>query len=309
MHKEFCLPDLGEGLTSAILRDWHVSEGQSVSEEQRLCSVETSKAIVDIPVPFKGQLVKLSANVGQTIATGSVLCTILPEVIVNEPVRVAEQKPQELKSQFEGAQSMLKQNTDGMDKNRAAMFDNLARAHLQVATATLTEMMQIKKKANTSNLIWALTQTLKEHKIFNATYTKRNGLTYYDEIDIGLAIQGEQGLFRVCVEGCEALNLSDIEVKINSLKSSPGNTTNSKSRMTLSNIGSTGIGLFATPSIMPPGLATLAIGRTEVQPEWDENTEKWQPSTKLPLSLSFDHRIITGVEAANFLRTFMSHLI
>lgn len=314
MDKEFRLPDLGEGLTSATLRDWHVSAGQSVTIDQKLCSVETSKAIVDIPVPFSGQLVSLSVKEGITIATGDILCTIIPETqetIKEETIAPKTQEDFQYKIDDTPlqAQNILKHSTQGMSKNRADMFDNLARAHLQIATATLTESAHIKKKASTANLVWALKQTLKKHKIFNASYNKKTGLIYFDEIDIGLAIQGDNGLFRVSINNVNNMNLSQLESELEKIKNKQWSNNSSKARMTLSNIGSTGIGLYATPSIMPPGLATIAIGRADIKPVWDETTERWQPTTCLPISLSFDHRIITGVEAAEFLRTFMSQLI
>ncbi|MDO9475372.1 MAG: biotin/lipoyl-containing protein, partial [Pseudohongiella sp.] len=52
--KFFKLPDLGEGLQEAEIVEWHVNEGDEVSEDQLILSVETAKAIVDLPSPQSG---------------------------------------------------------------------------------------------------------------------------------------------------------------------------------------------------------------------------------------------------------------
>ncbi|MEO8443311.1 MAG: biotin/lipoyl-containing protein, partial [Betaproteobacteria bacterium] len=58
----FKLPDLGEGLQEAEIVTWHVKAGDAVAVDQPLASVETAKAIVDIPSPYAGKIVKLYGN-------------------------------------------------------------------------------------------------------------------------------------------------------------------------------------------------------------------------------------------------------
>ncbi|MBM3340681.1 MAG: 2-oxo acid dehydrogenase subunit E2 [Betaproteobacteria bacterium] len=62
--KIFKLPDLGEGLQEAEIVKWHVAAGDTVAVDQPLVSVETAKAIVDIPAPYAGKIVKLYGNPG-----------------------------------------------------------------------------------------------------------------------------------------------------------------------------------------------------------------------------------------------------
>lgn len=59
--KHFKLPDLGEGLQEAEIVEWHVKAGDSVRADQRLVSVETAKALVDIPRPTMGWWASCSA--------------------------------------------------------------------------------------------------------------------------------------------------------------------------------------------------------------------------------------------------------
>ncbi len=69
----FKLPDLGEGLPDAEIREWYVSEGDEVKMDQPLVSMETAKAVVDVPSPCTGYIVKLYGKPGDIIQTGSPL--------------------------------------------------------------------------------------------------------------------------------------------------------------------------------------------------------------------------------------------
>src|SRR5690349_18551367 len=73
MSTTFNLPDLGEGLQEAEIVTWHVNEGQSVDVDQPLLSVETAKAVVDVPSPYSGRIVRLHARPGDTVETGKPL--------------------------------------------------------------------------------------------------------------------------------------------------------------------------------------------------------------------------------------------
>jgi pyruvate dehydrogenase E2 component (dihydrolipoamide acetyltransferase) len=71
----FKLPDLGEGLQEADIREWFVKEGDTVKIDQPLVSVETAKAVVEVPSPQSGKVLKLHGKVGDTIEVGKPLVT------------------------------------------------------------------------------------------------------------------------------------------------------------------------------------------------------------------------------------------
>src|ERR1044072_6740643 len=73
MSVTFNLPDLGEGLPEAEIVSWHVEAGQRVEVDQPLLSVETAKAVVDVPSPYSGTIVRLHAKAGDTVQTGKPL--------------------------------------------------------------------------------------------------------------------------------------------------------------------------------------------------------------------------------------------
>lgn len=67
----FHLPDLGEGLTEAVVVAWLVSEGDEVVVDQAIAEVETAKSIVELPTPFAGTVLRRFGSAGETIATGA----------------------------------------------------------------------------------------------------------------------------------------------------------------------------------------------------------------------------------------------
>jgi len=78
--KEFLVPDLGEGLEDATITGWNVAVGDEVELNQTLCTVETNKAVVEIPSPYAGRIVELGGAEGQTLTVGSVLVRIATSV-------------------------------------------------------------------------------------------------------------------------------------------------------------------------------------------------------------------------------------
>lgn len=73
MSKKFLLPDLGEGLPDATIVEWHVKEGDVIRLDENLVSMETAKAVVDVPSPVSGKVLKLAGGPGDVIVTGTML--------------------------------------------------------------------------------------------------------------------------------------------------------------------------------------------------------------------------------------------
>jgi pyruvate dehydrogenase E2 component (dihydrolipoamide acetyltransferase) len=73
MSKKFLLPDLGEGLPDATIVEWYVKEGDTIRLDDNLVSMETAKAVVDVPSPVSGKVLKLAGGAGDVIVTGTML--------------------------------------------------------------------------------------------------------------------------------------------------------------------------------------------------------------------------------------------
>ena len=73
MTKQFLLPDLGEGLPDATIVEWYVKVGDVIKLDENLVSMETAKAVVDVPSPVSGKVLKLAGAAGDIIVTGTML--------------------------------------------------------------------------------------------------------------------------------------------------------------------------------------------------------------------------------------------
>jgi len=93
MAFEFKFPDVGEGITEGELLSWKVAEGDAVVEDDTLAEVETDKAVVEIPSPRTGKILKLHAEEGDLIEVGQVIVSIEEGEVAGEPAR-AEAPPE-----------------------------------------------------------------------------------------------------------------------------------------------------------------------------------------------------------------------
>lgn len=89
MPYDFVLPDLGEGITEGEIRRWLIKEGDAVEEHQTVLEIETDKAVVEVPSPKKGKVLKINKDIGEIAKVGETLMTI------SEAGEAIEEKPKE----------------------------------------------------------------------------------------------------------------------------------------------------------------------------------------------------------------------
>lgn len=77
--REFKMPDVGEGLTEAEILKWYVQPGDTVTDGQVVCEVETAKAAVELPIPFDGVVHALLFEEGTTVDVGQVIISVRTE--------------------------------------------------------------------------------------------------------------------------------------------------------------------------------------------------------------------------------------
>ncbi|GAA4854421.1 dihydrolipoamide acetyltransferase family protein [Luteimonas vadosa] len=87
--KTFKLPDLGEGLPDATIVEWFVKEGDTIRLDDNLVSMETAKAVVEVPSPVSGTVIKLAGAAGDVVETGTMLAEF--EVDPDAPQRAEGQ--------------------------------------------------------------------------------------------------------------------------------------------------------------------------------------------------------------------------
>jgi pyruvate dehydrogenase E2 component (dihydrolipoamide acetyltransferase) len=159
-----------------------------------------------------------------------------------------------------------------------------------------------------SFLIAASVATLREFPIFNSSLDGEQ-LVLRRYFNIGFAADTPGGLVVPVIRDADrkgllgiARDLSELSGKAREGKLGPAEMTGGT--FTISSLGGIG-GTSFTPIINAPEVAILGVTRAAVKPVWDEASGAFLPRLMLPLSLSYDHRVIDGAAAARF----VAHLV
>ena len=161
-------------------------------------------------------------------------------------------------------------------------------------------------------VVRAAVQALREHPIFNASYDRRTGeIVYHDYIGIAIGVHTDRGLIAPVLRDADRLSLTQIadELAVLAEKARTASFEVNDTRggtFTISNAGAVGGSRYSTPIINPPQSAVLALGRTRPQP-WVVDGQV-VPRLIMPLSLSFDHRLIDGAQEVHFMRRIITAL-
>lgn len=155
-------------------------------------------------------------------------------------------------------------------------------------------------------LMKILASALKVFPQFNASIDMTtHEIVYKKFFNIGIAVDTDRGLIVPVIKNVDKMNIVELsrELTIAAEKARQRKTTVDEMQgasITITNLGGIG-GMFFTPIINPPEVAILGVSRTQIEPVLtkDGSLENRQ---MLPLSLSYDHRLIDGADGARFLR-------
>jgi len=367
--KIFKLPDLGEGLPDAEIVEWHIKPGDEVSAGQTLVSVETAKAIIDIPSPQAGRIAKLFGRENDVVDVGKPLLafdggitdseakttdsgTVVGEMESTEDLIAetaiglhhststfkATPAVRALANRMEVELSMVTPSgRDGLiladDVRRVArilaehgpmeplrgvrraMARNMAQSHEEVAPASLVEdadITDIDSSADiTPRLIRALIAGCNAEPSLNAWYDSHaNGRRVLERIHLGLAVDAPQGLFVAVLLDIQDDDDTAIVKRLGELKEKIKNRSLTPAELrgysiTLSNYGAIA-GRYASPVVLPPTVAILGAGKS--RDAVVARNGEIAIRHILPLALTFDHRAVTGGEAARFMKAVVDDL-
>lgn len=187
----------------------------------------------------------------------------------------------------------------------------------QFDKADITNLEQVRKKYRaevekaggnltvTAVAVKVIATALKVFPQFNASVDAAGeAIVYKKYINVGIAVDTENGLLVPVIRNADRKNLIQLSVEINQLaeKAKARKLTldeMSGGSMSISNLGGIG-GTSFTPIVNWPEVAILGISRGGFEPVW--NGTAFEPRQMLPLSLSYDHRLIDGADAIRFVR-------
>ena len=375
----FILPDLGEGLQDAEIVNWLVAVGDTVSLDQPLVALETAKAIVEVPSPFKGKIKQLHGKPGEVINIGSALvefelidaaqasgirdtgtvagAVTVGNTVVDEPIVTRQTKQgQEVKAPVKTTPAVralaqrlnidlsslhptgpggtitaqdVQNAADGESENgqsaiageplkgtRRIMAQALTAAYAEVVPVTLSEDAVLSSTREyrdiTVDIILSLIKACATEPALNAWYNSKAGTRQlFTEVNLGIAMDSPEGLRVPVIKKAETLSATALRAELDRYKNAVANKTITPAEMqgatfVLSNFGKF-TGRYANPLVVPPTVAILGCGQLRKMPVVKD--DKIVVGTVLPLSLTVDHRVITGGEAARFLRCLIQTLV
>lgn len=364
----FKLPDLGEGIPEADIVKWHVKSGDQIKEDQLLVSVETAKAIVDVPSPQAGVIGKLFGEPGDTLRTGEPLVEfagveeedsgtvvgkleeaqkssdddrffvgVSPSTAESQRVRAtpavralalrlgvdintvkASSPAGNITARdVEAAarSSPLGEEAETLRGVRKHMARNMAASGESVVPVTLFDDADIghweKGTDITIRVMLAIAEACRAEPSLNAWFDGRTfSRRLFDQVHLGVAVDSDQGLFVPVMQDIGNRSAPHLRKGLDAMRRDVENRSIPQSELkgatiTLSNFG-TLAGRYATPVVVPPMVCILGTG--VIREEVVVVNGEMAVHRIMPLSLSFDHRAVTGGEAARFLATIIKQL-
>jgi 2-oxoisovalerate dehydrogenase E2 component (dihydrolipoyl transacylase) len=384
----FKLPDLGEGLAEAEIIEWHVKVGDHVRVDQPMVSVETAKAVVEVPAPFSGVVTALRGAPGDIVPTGAPLIEFDSGTVVGSMPATSEEEFVE--SVTVGGTHRHGGNGNGNGRGRAvpaaralakrlgvdlaavegggraglitlddvlrhadlsavgngangasasaaaraiaaagpedgtveplrgvrrAMAQSMSLSRDQVAGSTVCDDADIHHWTRRGDYMLRLMRAMvcawRAEPALNAWYDATNhSRLLVGHIDLAIAVDTPGGLIVPVVRNIDSKSPDELRAAIALQKeaahrrSTPPEDLRDFTLM-LSNFG-TLAGRYGIPLVVPPAVAILGAGK--VREDAVVVAGEVQAHRRMPLSLSFDHRCITGGEACRFLAAVITDL-
>ena len=374
----FKLPDLGEGLAEAEIVEWHVKVGDRVVIDQPMVSVETAKAVVEVPAPYGGIVAALHAAAGDIVPTGAPLIDLdsdsgtvvgsMPAGGAEELIEAAEHAHDHSNGVQRGdgrgravpvARALAKRLGVDLDTiegtgrgglitlddvlqharvpasplkinklaartgtepaplrgSRRAMAHTMSRARDEIALSTVCDDADVEAWTPDSNftlrLMRAIVCAWRVEPALNAWYDPAdNSRLLLKHVDLGVAVDTPGGLLVPVLRNVESKSPEELRAALTAQKR-PRNSAAPRRRICATapsccRTSARSPAVMVSPQVVPPTVAILGAGK--VRRDAVVVGDAVVAHRRMPLSLSFDHRCVTGGEACRFLAAVIADL-
>jgi pyruvate dehydrogenase E2 component (dihydrolipoamide acetyltransferase) len=363
-------------LAEAEILEWHVKPGDQVVADQPMVSVETAKAVVELPVPYSGAVTALHGAAGDIIATGAPLIDFdsgtvvgsmpdareetwvdsatvgrargtgearrralpmaralarhlgldlehigggangavitLEDVLAHARLNGAAKGPRHDQSALEVPAGATVESLRGP---RRAMARSMSLSHAEVPLSTVFDDADIHAWSRHGDymlrLMRAMIRAHTAEPALNAWYdSSADSRILLAHIDLAIAVDTPEGLIVPVVRNIEKQTPDELRAAVAAQKTAAHQRSLAPAdlrgfTLMLSNFG-TLAGRYGVPRVVPPAVAILGAGK--VRRDAVAVGEVVEVHLRMPLSLSFDHRCITGGEACRFLAAAIADL-
>ena len=290
--KKAISPDAPVNAQESILNPTEVHTGQRVSPAARKLARELGVEIQKVSPAHPGD--RISTEDVRRFAEKRALPEFPESLLPSHRIKMSETRKTIARRMSESAQT-IPQFSITLDVEMDAFNHRLQ-------ALRSSESIDLRKISFTSLLVYLLGKVLPRHPLLNASCAGEE-IVVYDTLNVAVAVSTERGLLTPVIHAIQSLTLSGLirqfdeaiqKAKTGILKPSDLNS----STFTISNLGMYGVSQFI-PLINPPQSAILGVGA--IQPSMILTDQGVRPSSKMSLSLSADHRVLDGSQAAHFL--------
>jgi pyruvate/2-oxoglutarate dehydrogenase complex dihydrolipoamide acyltransferase (E2) component len=319
------VPIMGEGIRNAKVVALLKQPGDKVELDDPLCEVETDKAVYPIESSFEGTMGEWKTEVDAMVDIGQEIGTILTaEGDWEDPLEAAAKVSPEttLQNGADGKQAAPAKREVGPASSRQsaaiepALSPTIVRrlgrvvpANLQIdarwdairAAREAAKKEDSKSAATPSVMVaWAVVRAMEKHAPFRRIMLEDDSIVENAEFDLGIAVSLENDrLATAVVTKANTRDWPDFVARYNETveETRAGRVDAVNAPIVISSLGAFGV-RAAAPIVVPPSVGTLFVG--SAHHELLSNGKSNETAEVITLSLTFDHRIVNGAGAANF---------
>jgi len=301
------VPIMGEGIRSAKVVALLKKPGDRIELDDALCEVETDKAVYPIESSFAGTMGQWKVEVGATVEIGQELGTILAEGGRQE--RTVEAAVPAAESVESGRHARRYSIEPALSQTITRKLSRVIPANLQIDARwdAIRKARDAAKKEDGGNaaspsvmIAWAVVRAMEKHPPFRRLILEDETIVENENFDLGIAvaIEGDRLATAVVTEANQKSweEFADVYRKIVD-ETRAGRVDAMNAPVVISSLGAFGV-RAAAPIVVPPSVGTLFIG--SAHREMLPNGKKNETAEVITLSLTFDHRVVNGAGAANF---------
>ncbi len=317
------VPIMGEGIRNAKIVSLLKKPGDPVALDDPLCEVETDKAVYPIESSFAGVMGEWKTRVGDTVEIGQELGAVLTGAPSREDQMqtAANASPDGKEKTVEAAVPAAEPNDRGRHARRysiePALSPTITRKLSRVIPANLQidarwdairKARDIAKKKNGKTapspsvmIAWAVVRAMEKHAPFRRLILEDDRIIENDDFDLGSAVALEDGRLAtaVIVDANKKNWPAFVKIYNATVDATRGGRVDAMNApVVITSLGAFGVRTGA-PIVVPPSVGTLFIGSAHREMITD-GKKKNETAQVVTLSLTFDHRVVNGAGAANF---------
>lgn len=317
------VPIMGEGIRNAKVVALLKNPGDHIELDDPLCEVETDKAVYPIESSFAGTMGEWRTEVGETVDIGQEIGTVLSSESSwdDQLEATAEASPETTTQNGAGSAPAKPREVAPAPTNRSAAIEpaltptitrrlgRVVPANLQIDARweAIQSARAAVKKSDPKNgaspsvmVAWAVVRAMEKHPPFRRVMLEDDSIVQHDEFDLGIAVSLENDrLATAVVTHANSRDWPDFVQRYNATveETRGGRVDAVNAPLVISSLGAFGV-RAAAPIVVPPSVGTLFVG--SAHHEMISNGDGAQPVEVITLSLTFDHRVVNGAGAANF---------